>query len=192
MRAASALGCLFVALAACSKGSSPDHGIIPPSMPAAAAAPGPPPQASAPPKPAASTSTEAPLDNSPGALAKVAAGIAQFQQLAQQRIAQGREGYDVCTAKADARSARIEAIENKMGGQQRLQARKTRYACCAPYLGQTIDDPVVGCLMGCTNDDTPHNGSEDDDWGGPGGVREECQHALVALADWAADLKASK
>jgi hypothetical protein len=141
---------------------------------------------------AESEATPPPLDNSPAGLAKVAAGIAQFQQLVQQRLAIGRESYDACSAKLESRGARIEALENKMGGRQRLETRKTRFACCAPNLGQTIDAPVVGCLMGCTDDDTPHNGSEDDDWGGPGGLRQECQQAATALADWASDLKAGK
>jgi hypothetical protein len=159
-------------------------------MPTASTNNPPPPMA-----PASASDTEPappPLDNSSAGLAKVAAGITQFQQLVQQRLALGRESNDACTAKLDARAARIEAIENKMGGRRRLESRTTRYACCAPNLGQTIDAPVTGCLMLCTEDDTPHNGSEDDDWGGPGGLREECQQAATALADWAADLKAGR
>jgi hypothetical protein len=156
------------------------------------------PAVSAKPPPVASASASdtepvpPPLDNSPAGLAKVAAGIAQFQQLVQQRLALGRESNDACMAKLEARGARIEAMEAKMGGGSERLRRMTRFACCAPNLGQTVEAPVVGCLMSCTEDDTPHNGSEDDDWGGPGGLREECQQAATALADWAADLKAGR
>ena len=182
----------------CSKGSTPNESgpsapstSVPPM--ASSSAPASTEEASAR-APAASTdeAPEPPLDKSPPGIAKVLAGIGELQRLVQQRLAQGREPNAACMAKLDARGDRVAAIENKMGGRRWLEEKKTRYACCAPHLGQTVDGPVVGCLMQCTEDDTPHNGSEDDDWGGPGGLREDCQHAATALADWGADLKAGK
>jgi hypothetical protein len=192
---------LFVVLVACDKGSS--SGPVP-ALPLSAMTPAPAPTPSETPAEARirailegakndpPETPEPPLDTSPAGVAKVLAGIAEFQRLVQQRLALGRESNDGCMTKQEGRSTRVESIEKKMGGRRWLEARKTRYACCAPNLGQTIDAPVVGCLLSCTDDDSPHNGSEDDDWGGPGGLREECQHAVVALGDWSGDLKAGK
>jgi hypothetical protein len=194
MRVAVAFCCLLIALTACSKDSVHEAAASAVVTPVVTSAPLP--VASATTTPSASASTEAespppPLDNSPAGLAKVAAGIAQFQQLVRQRLALGRESDAACMTKQEARGTRIESLENKMGGRQ-LLTRQTRFACCAPNLGQTIETPLVGCLMLCTEDDTPQNGSDDDDWGGPGGLRQDCQQAATALADWAADLKPGK
>jgi hypothetical protein len=145
-------------------------------------------------EPSTSASAQAgppPADDSPAGRARVAAGIRQLQQLVQQRMELGREPNAVCTAKLDARGAQIDAIESEMGGRE-LLARKTRFARRAPDLDQTIEMPLVACLMSCTDDDAPRNGSEDDDYGGPGGLRHVCQQAGIALADWSEDLKAGK
>jgi hypothetical protein len=134
---------------------------------------------------------DTPLDTSPAAMARVSAAIAQFQQLIRDRRAGGRERNEVCLAKVDARGARLEAIWAKVGGEERFR-RKTRWADHAPYLGQTLDDPLTTCLMSCTDDDSPHDGSEADDWGGPAGVLKDCEQASIALSDFAADLKAGR
>ena len=184
---------------ACSKQSAPTtSSVVPAPSPAAASTPVP---TASQPAAAPSASPDAPGDGrvpayedfSRTAVKKMLAGIAQFKQLVQQRLAIGRETLDTCTSKLDARKARVGAIEDaNFGGYERLTKRRTRWACCAPNIDQTIDAPVVSCLMSCTEDDTPHNGSEDDDWAGPGSLREDCQHALIALDDWAADLNVGK
>ncbi len=140
----------------------------------------------------ADAEAEAPLDVSPAAMAKVSVACAQLQQLIRERTALGRETNAACLARSDARWARINAIWDKVGGQERFDSRKTRWADRAPWLGETIATPLAQCLTSCTEDDTPHDNSEDDDWGGPGGVLQDCKHASVALSDWAADIKASK
>src|ERR1700722_7078308 len=142
--------------------------------------------------PSENEDNDPPLDHSPAGIAKALAGIAEFQRLVQQRLAIGREPNAVCLSKVDARSDRFGAIEKRMGGRRWLEGRRTRYACCAPYLDQTIDFSVSACLILCTDDDTPRNGSDDDDWGGPGGLRVDCQQSVTALADWAADLRAGR
>jgi hypothetical protein len=89
----------------------------------------------------------------------------------------GLEGDNACDARKTREEAQLVALQKQVG--RYWLDRKTRYATSAPNIGESVESCVIMCL-GCIS-------PEDNEPVGP-----DCNRALTALDDLAAEVNAAK